>query len=370
MLDGDPVLSVSDSLVVEGDEATVEFRLTEPAAKDVQIRFTLKDGSALAGPDYEPLSQTLFIAKGDQSAELAIATVDDKIVEATEDFQLVVLDVANATIGYGQSQIRILDNDTVIRGTCLSPAKPVQLSVVPSENLHVFVRTNGVHSEIVVPYVGSHGVAYRTYGITGMQSGNLRLLGTALGGNIAGDLHIGPAFPEDDGQVEIKVSREELDNIQQWLDDQEDFETLYGYYPYSVWWNNCADFVCEALSQGSERLELQFSQGAEGAPWNDSDTVESKAEMAQDTYTEFWLRIRTDFICLTSQLREQFRRDGDVRIAQEVRRREQHVHKNDNRMFYGQAPVPYEGWSNANPPEIQSGHPMTHPSGTPGIVNF
>jgi uncharacterized protein len=97
---GQPVMSVADVSLAEGNSGTTAFTFTltlnQPAgAGGVGFEISTSDGTATAGSDYAALAATpMSIAEGDDSASVTIDVVGDGDNEADETF---FVDVANVT---------------------------------------------------------------------------------------------------------------------------------------------------------------------------------------------------------------------------------------------------------------------------------
>ncbi|HEX4344696.1 MAG TPA: Calx-beta domain-containing protein [Solirubrobacteraceae bacterium] len=117
ILDDDPTpsLSVADSPAVSegtaGARATFVIRLSAVSGRDVSVAFATANGSATAGQDYTARSGTLVIPAGSASGSIAVAILDDAVVEPTESFQLRLSSPQNATLANATASATILDDD-------------------------------------------------------------------------------------------------------------------------------------------------------------------------------------------------------------------------------------------------------------------
>ena len=96
---GQPVMSVADVSLAEGNSGTTSFTFTltlsQPAgAGGVGFDVSTSDGTATAGSDYTALVASMSIAEGDDSASVTIDVAGDGDNEADETF---FVDVANVT---------------------------------------------------------------------------------------------------------------------------------------------------------------------------------------------------------------------------------------------------------------------------------
>jgi hypothetical protein len=120
----DPVLSIGDAAVVEGNtgkrQATLPITLSEPLAEDLFFDITMVDVTATGGAkptdpgvDYKSKSNTLKIAAGKTFRKLNVVVFDDVEPEADETMQVVVSAPSNpsVTIGRSTGTVTIIDDD-------------------------------------------------------------------------------------------------------------------------------------------------------------------------------------------------------------------------------------------------------------------
>ncbi|HEY1538718.1 MAG TPA: Calx-beta domain-containing protein [Solirubrobacteraceae bacterium] len=117
ILDDDPTptLSVADSPAVsEGAaaaRATFVVRLSAVSGRDVSVAFATANASATAGQDYTARAGTLVIPAGGASGSIAVAILDDAVVEPAESFQLRLSSPQNATLANTTASATIVDDD-------------------------------------------------------------------------------------------------------------------------------------------------------------------------------------------------------------------------------------------------------------------
>lgn len=108
------VLSISDVTATEGDagstSALLTVSLSSPVAQPVTVQFATVNGTAGAA-DYTPTSGTLTFAASTQTAAVTISITGDVLDENDETFFVNLTNAVNATIGDGQGQGTILDDD-------------------------------------------------------------------------------------------------------------------------------------------------------------------------------------------------------------------------------------------------------------------
>jgi spore coat protein A len=110
-----PIVSVRDSSVTEGG-GTASFAVTLSAAVPVPVRVltTTEDGTALAGPDYTAVSDTLDFAPGQTIHLFSVPILQDAEIEGNETFAIRLTWRLNCLAG-----------DTVATGTVLDDDGPV-----------------------------------------------------------------------------------------------------------------------------------------------------------------------------------------------------------------------------------------------------
>ena len=88
--DSKPAISINDVSTVEGDAGTVDFiftvSLSFAAFQDVQVKYTTADGTAIAGSDYEAITNVLTIPAGSLSKTITITVRGDVLYEHDETF--------------------------------------------------------------------------------------------------------------------------------------------------------------------------------------------------------------------------------------------------------------------------------------------
>ncbi|HEV2294745.1 MAG TPA: Calx-beta domain-containing protein [Tepidisphaeraceae bacterium] len=115
--DDEPRITVNNVSITEGDRGTklMTFTATLSAAYDqtVTVNYATKDGSALAGKDYNATSGTLTFLAGQTTKTFTVAIIGDKKGEYTESFYIRLTNASsNAWVEYEYAGIgTILDND-------------------------------------------------------------------------------------------------------------------------------------------------------------------------------------------------------------------------------------------------------------------
>jgi disulfide oxidoreductase YuzD len=113
--DAQPAVSIGDAAVTEGNAGTVTATFTvtlaTASAFTVTVDFATADGSALAGTDYLTATGTLTFAPGQTVATVTVTVNGDIGFEADETFVVNLSGVAGATLGDGQGQGTIRNDD-------------------------------------------------------------------------------------------------------------------------------------------------------------------------------------------------------------------------------------------------------------------
>ena len=112
----DAALSVADASVVEGNSGTkaIEFvvSIAQPSALAVGFQFDTANGTAIAGSDYQAVSNgSGTIPAGQTSTKITVNVIGDTIDEADEAFTVTLKNPTNATIADGTATGTIVDND-------------------------------------------------------------------------------------------------------------------------------------------------------------------------------------------------------------------------------------------------------------------
>ena len=120
-----------------GQEAIFEVRLSEPSTQTIVVDYRTRDGTALAGEDYEGRVGSLSFAPGQESALVRVPIIDDVVREGTETFFLAInasqAPVANSEGTTGTASILANDNadrpQITIAGSKVEEAQSLQFVV-------------------------------------------------------------------------------------------------------------------------------------------------------------------------------------------------------------------------------------------------
>jgi hypothetical protein len=114
--DDGSVVRINDVRQAEGQSGTTRFTFTvtlsRPSVTPVAVRYTITDGTATAGTDYEVLpAPPLVFAAGETRKTVAVAVKGDTTVEANETFFVNLVGATGATIFKEQGIGMILNDD-------------------------------------------------------------------------------------------------------------------------------------------------------------------------------------------------------------------------------------------------------------------
>ncbi|HSP45244.1 MAG TPA: Calx-beta domain-containing protein, partial [Chthoniobacterales bacterium] len=114
-VEAQPVLSVTDVSMAEGNSGTTSFvftvSLSPSSAQPVTVHFATADGTAIAGSDYQAASGTLNFSPGDTSKTVTVLVNGDTTFEPDETFFVNLSSAGNAQIAKAQGIGTILNDD-------------------------------------------------------------------------------------------------------------------------------------------------------------------------------------------------------------------------------------------------------------------
>jgi len=114
-----PSIDIDDSSTVEGEVATFTITLSAPSGKAIEVDFATSDGTATAGNDYEVTTLRIIFDPWQTSRTISIDSLEDYLYESPEDFQVILSNPLNATIGdgIGTGAIQNLNHAPVLDGS-------------------------------------------------------------------------------------------------------------------------------------------------------------------------------------------------------------------------------------------------------------
>ncbi|MCC7265239.1 MAG: hypothetical protein IT369_22255 [Candidatus Latescibacteria bacterium] len=160
--DATPSLSVGDAATTEGNSGTKALNLTvllsNPSSQAITVSYATANGTASDASDYAAASGTLNFAAGETSKTVAVTVNGDLLNEASETFTLNLSNPTNASIGDGQGQGTLTNDDA-------APALSVGDAAGPEGNSGTstlsFTVTLSAASEqtVTVSYATANGTA-------------------------------------------------------------------------------------------------------------------------------------------------------------------------------------------------------------------
>ncbi len=112
-----PFVSIQSGIITEGDTGTINsavtVQLSNPTYLPVSLNVLTSDGTAIAGSDYVASDTRLTIPAEQISATTPVQILGDTINEPSENFNVNVYNVTNATVNSPQFSISIIDDEWV-----------------------------------------------------------------------------------------------------------------------------------------------------------------------------------------------------------------------------------------------------------------
>lgn len=247
-------LSVDNAARSEGNSGSANLRftvsLTPASAQTVTVLVRTSDRTALAGSDYNALTQTLTFAPGESSKSVDVAVLGDTTVEADERFALELVNPVNGSTALPRGLGTIQSDDLPVlsvndvslaegdAGTAiatfniaLTPAAPFAVSVrvdtadgsamAPGDYSFAGSTVNFAPGETVVPFqvqVNADNLveANESFSVNlsnpqGASIGDVQGIGTILNDDAAGTLGFalsGFTVGENGGTVAVDVTRQ------------------------------------------------------------------------------------------------------------------------------------------------------------------
>jgi T1SS-143 domain-containing protein len=113
-----PTLSINDLTINEAaGTATLTVTLSSVSGQTVTVGYNTSNGTAIAGSDYTGVNGTLTFAPGITTQTITISIPNDTVFEASENFNVNLLNPTNATIEDGLGVVTIKDDGTGTGGS-------------------------------------------------------------------------------------------------------------------------------------------------------------------------------------------------------------------------------------------------------------
>ena len=106
-----PELSIGDASVEEGGAARFTLTLDTESENPVTVRYRTSNGTARAGSDYDAADDTLTIPAETKTGFIEVQTTEDGDYEVDETFTVTLSSPVGATIGDGNGEGTIEDDD-------------------------------------------------------------------------------------------------------------------------------------------------------------------------------------------------------------------------------------------------------------------
>ncbi|MGE4064455.1 MAG: Calx-beta domain-containing protein [Rhodospirillaceae bacterium] len=118
-----PTINVSGSAVGDSETGNAEVlvSLSVPSTRTVTVSYQTQNGSAFAGSDYGNVSGTLIFAPGELNKTISIPILTNSGIEPEEEFQVVLTNPVNGTLGSSRGTVTILADPP--------PPPPVTISI-------------------------------------------------------------------------------------------------------------------------------------------------------------------------------------------------------------------------------------------------
>ncbi|WP_146115949.1 retention module-containing protein, partial [Malikia granosa] len=173
---------VGDATVAEGATASYTVSLEGGTlANDQQLSVQVATGpgktlvpDATSGVDYNPLTQTLtFTAAVQGPVKLTVVTLDDALVEGTEEYTVNLSNVAGGVIGAGSVTTQIIDDDVPVVSIAVTPPSVAEDGAT---NLTYQVSLDRVSVTDTVVTIALSGTATESadYAVSGLSAGAIR----------------------------------------------------------------------------------------------------------------------------------------------------------------------------------------------------
>ena len=102
-----PALLIADAAAEEGNDVAFVAALSDAHDKTVTVDWALKDGTAVAGSDYNDDSGTLTFDAGVTEQTVSVATLEDQVPEDDETFTLTLANAVQVTLPEGAGTAEI-----------------------------------------------------------------------------------------------------------------------------------------------------------------------------------------------------------------------------------------------------------------------
>jgi hypothetical protein len=181
-----PTVSISDGVAVEGAKVAFTVSLSAPSALPASVKYTTLPGTATSNADFKPASGTVTFKAGTTTQTISISTVNDRITEGDETFQVVLSSPSGADPGSMSGTGTIMDDD--IPGITITPTAGIvttesggkatlniKLNTQPTANVTLNLMSTdtseGVLSTSSVTITPADWTKAKTVTVTGVDDG-------------------------------------------------------------------------------------------------------------------------------------------------------------------------------------------------------
>lgn len=119
---------LNTGLGTNAQTTTLTVSLSQASSQTVTVNYATADGLALSTSDYQSASNTLTFAPGQTTQTITVRSRPDSVPEPAENFFVNLSSPTNATIGDGQGQVRLVDDDGGAVGPLMSITSTTSLS--------------------------------------------------------------------------------------------------------------------------------------------------------------------------------------------------------------------------------------------------
>ena len=156
-----PEVSVGDVEVVEGDTGAVsalfEVSLQFAGDEPVVVDYRSNDGTATAGPDYQPVAGSLTFEPGETRLVVGVTVLGDDALEPDEWFELELEGALGGRVGRGRGRAVIVDDDRPF--VSVGPASVVEGDEGSGEAVFPVWLDRAVAEPVAVGYATVGGTA-------------------------------------------------------------------------------------------------------------------------------------------------------------------------------------------------------------------
>ncbi|MCL4868496.1 MAG: hypothetical protein KJ063_05990 [Anaerolineae bacterium] len=103
--------NASYSVLENAGFITLNVTLNITSTSEVRVNYATQNGTAVAGTDYQATNGTLIFVPGDNSEPVVVTIFNNSTYQGSRNFQVVLSNPVNATIGNGTATVTIIDDE-------------------------------------------------------------------------------------------------------------------------------------------------------------------------------------------------------------------------------------------------------------------